>query len=191
MKNRAVFLDRDGTLVEERGHISSIKQVKFIRGAFAALRRLHRLGLKLVIVSNQSGIARGILTEAQVEMVNRYILEELKKRRIRIDDLRYCPHHPQRGTGRFTRRCSCRKPSDGMIQKARKRLNVDTHKSYVMGDKLTDIEMGRKVKSKTILVLTGFGREELARQKGRFGKPDKLAEDIADAVKWIARDFKK
>ena len=191
MKSSAVFLDRDGTLVEERGHISSIKQVKFIRGAFAALRKLRKLGFKLVIVSNQSGVARGILTEAQVRKVNQYILSELEKRGLRMDGLYYCPHHPKRGNGSFTRKCSCRKPSDGMIQKARKRLNVDTHKSYVMGDKLTDIEMGRKVKSKTILVLTGFGREELARQKGRFGKPDKLAEDIADAVKWIARDFKK
>jgi D,D-heptose 1,7-bisphosphate phosphatase len=191
MKNRAVFLDRDGTLIEERGHISSPKQVRFIRGAFTALRRLQMLGFKLVIVSNQSGVARGILTEAQVRKVNQYILSELEKRGLRMDGLYYCPHHPKRGNGSFTRKCSCRKPSDGMIQKGRKRLNIDTQKSYVMGDKLTDVELGRKVRSKTILLLTGFGREELARRKGSLGKPDKLARNILEGVKWIARDVKK
>lgn len=185
MKNKAVFLDRDGTLIRERGHIGTIQKVRFIRGAFAALKKLRQHGFKIVIVSNQSGIARGILSQSQVKKVNRYILETLSLHDIKIDALYYCPHHPEYGNGSFRKKCNCRKPAPGMAKTAQKKLNLSLRKCYVIGDKLTDVELAQKIKAKGILVLTGFGKEQWSKAENHTGQPDFLAKNILDAASWI------
>lgn len=190
MKNKAVFLDRDGTLIQERGHIGNIRQVRFIKGTFKALKQLSQKGYKLVIVSNQSGIARGILSQAQVEKVNRHIIESLSSHKIKIDALYYCPHHPKYGNGRYQKKCACRKPASGMAKTAQKKLKLSLRKCYVIGDKRTDIEMAQKIKSKGILVLTGFGREEWSTAGNHSGQPDFLARNILDAASWIVNNSK-
>ncbi|OGC89129.1 MAG: hypothetical protein A2142_02140 [candidate division Zixibacteria bacterium RBG_16_48_11] len=190
MKAKAVFLDRDGTLIQERGHISVLGQVKFIKGAYTALRKLQNLGFKLIIVSNQSGVARGILTETEVQKVNRYILSELEKRAIKINRIYYCPHHPEYGNQRYLRNCTCRKPGSGMVKQAQKRLNLSAKNSYVIGDKMTDIELAKNIKGKGILVLTGYGKRELSRLNSRRGRPDFVARNLLQAVKWIASNAK-
>ena len=190
MKNKAVFLDRDGTLIQERGHIGTILKVRFIRGAFAALKKLRRHGFKIVIVSNQSGIARGIISRSQVEKVNRYILETLSLHNIKIDALYYCPHHPKYGNGNYKKKCACRKPAAGMAKTAQKKLNLSLRKCYVIGDKLTDVELAQKINAKGILVLTGFGREQWSSSEYHSGQPDFLAKNILDAASWIVNKNK-
>jgi D-glycero-D-manno-heptose 1,7-bisphosphate phosphatase len=190
MKNKAVFLDRDGTLIQERGHIGTIRQVRFIKGTFKALKQLSQKGYKLVIVSNQSGVARGILSQSQVKKVNRYILETLSLHDIKIDALYYCPHHPRYGNGSYKKKCTCRKPAAGMAKTAQKKLNLSLRKCYVIGDKLTDIEMAQKIKAKGILVLTGFGKEQWSEADNHSGRPDFLAKNILDAVNWIVSHSK-
>jgi len=190
MKNKAVFLDRDGTLIQERGHIGTIRQVRFIPGAFAALKKLRQSGFKIVIVSNQSGVARGIISQSQVEKVNRHILNVLNLHNIKIDALYYCPHHPQYGNGSYKKKCACRKPAAGMATTAQKKLNLSLRKCYVIGDKLTDVEMAQKIKAKGILVLTGFGREQWSKAENHPGQPDFLAKNILDAASWIVSNSK-
>ncbi len=184
-KNRAVFLDRDGTIIQEVGHIGRISQVKFIRGAFTALRGLRELGFKLIVVSNQSGVARGIITLHQVQNVNEYITSKLRQKKLFFDDLRYCPHHPSDGNGKFRRKCSCRKPATGMIKMAQKKHNLSGKGNYVIGDKLTDVQLAKNIGAKGILVLTGFGRDQLAKSANKSIKPDYIAKNILDAARWI------
>ena len=187
VKHRAVFLDRDGTLIQELGHIGHIKQVKFIKGVFTALRQLRGHGFKLVIISNQSGVARGIITRPQVEKINRYVLKNLFQRDISIDGIYYCPHHPKQGHNIYRRKCSCRKPAVGMVRNAQRKLNLSTRKNYVVGDKLTDVELAKKIRAKGILVLTGFGNEQLSRSDNGTTKPDYVARNILQAARWIIR----
>ena len=190
MGNKAVLLDRDGTLIQERGHIGTIRQVRFIRGAFTALKKLCRHGFKIVIVSNQSGVARDIISQLQVEKVNRYILETLNLHDIKIDALYYCPHHPRYGNGSFKKKCNCRKPAAGMAKTAQKKLNLSLRKCYVIGDKLSDIELAQKINAKGILVLTGFGREQWSGAENNCARPVFVAKNILDATKWIVSDCK-
>lgn len=190
MRNKAVFLDRDGTLIQERGHIGTVRQVRFIKGTFKALKQLSQKGYKLIIVSNQSGIARGIISQAQVEKVNRHILKTLDLHDIKIDALYYCPHHPEYGNGRYKKKCACRKPAAGMANSAQKKLNLSLRKCYVIGDKFTDVEMAQKIKAKGILVLTGFGSEQWSGAKSHSARPDFLAENILHAVNWIVDNNK-
>ena len=185
MKNKAVFLDRDGTLIRERGHIGTIQKVRFIRGAFTALKKLRQSGFKIVIVSNQSGIARGIISQSQVEKVNRHILNVLNLHDIKIDALYYCPHHPKYGNGNYKKKCACRKPAAGMAKTAQKKLNLSLRKCYVIGDKLTDVELAQKINAKGILVLTGFGKEQLSGSDNQSAQPHFVARDILGASKWI------
>jgi len=181
--DKVIFLDRDGTLTEEKDFVSRIEEIKFISGAKEALKILQDLGYKLVIISNQSGIARGIMTEEQVKEVNRFILKELGNEGIKIEGIYYCPHHPEEN-------CNCRKPKTGLIKKVLKKNNLKLKDSWAIGDKLSDVLLGKNIKGKSILVLTGYGQGE--RQKIELNskdtfwqKPDYIAKDILDAALFI------
>jgi len=181
--DKAIFLDQDGTLIEDKGFISKIEEIKFIPGAKEGLKILQGSGYKLVIISNQSGIARGIMTKEEVEKVNNFILEKLENEGIKIEGIYFCPHHPEDD-------CSCRKPKTGLIEKALLRNNLRLKSSWVIGDKLSDVLLGRNIKGKSILVLTGYGRSE--KQKLEINsevyfwqKPDFVAKDILDAALYI------
>lgn len=188
-KNRAVFLDRDGTLIAERGHLSRVGQVHFLRGTVPALRNLRQLGFKVYVVSNQSGVARGLIKESEVVKINRFIRDRLAEHKLRFDGIFYCPHHPTAGDSAYTRKCICRKPSPGMIRKAARRTLLMLSKSYVVGDKLTDVQLAKNVHAKGILVLTGFGRKENAKRDRNSPVPDYVARNLAAAADWIAKDL--
>jgi D-glycero-D-manno-heptose 1,7-bisphosphate phosphatase len=148
MKNRAVFLDRDGTINEDFGFVHEVERFKFIPGSIEGLQLISRKGYKVIVVTNQSGIGRGYYTEEDFRRVKEYMLEELAKHYITIDHIYYCPHNPKD-------KCECRKPKVKFIKEAEKRFNLDLQKCYVVGDKTADIKMGENAGCKTILVRTG------------------------------------
>jgi D-glycero-D-manno-heptose 1,7-bisphosphate phosphatase len=153
----AVFLDRDGVLIENSAsYIKSWSEVTFLPGVFDAMRRLSASPHAVVVVTNQSVVGRGILSLAGVLEVNERIVAELKARGGRIDACYLCPHHPDAG-------CPCRKPAPGMLLRAGKELGLDLHASYLVGDAISDVEAARAVGARGILVLTGRGGEQVLR----------------------------
>lgn len=166
MSRRAVFLDRDGTLIEERHYLSRPDQLRLLPGAAAALRRLSDLGLALVLVTNQSGVARGIFTEAELAAVHAGLVDLLAAEGAALDGLYYCPHHPEDGVGELTRNCDCRKPGTAMVEAACADLDLEPEGSWMIGDKAADIELARAAGLKGILVRSGHGRASEAAGAG-------------------------
>lgn len=159
-KKPAVFLDRDGTINEEKDYLHKIADFKFIPRAHEAIKRLKDAGYLIIVVSNQSGIARGYFDEAAVDRLHDHIQQELKRYGTAIDAFYYCPHHPEKGIGNYKVVCDCRKGGAGMLLQAADEHNIDLEKSYMVGDKLADIEAGAKAGCQSILVLTGYGDSE-------------------------------
>jgi UDP-N-acetylmuramoyl-tripeptide--D-alanyl-D-alanine ligase len=170
-KNSAIFLDRDGVINEEVSYLTDAKDFEFIEGSIKALKILKQKGFLLIVITNQAGIARGFFTEETLTAIHHKMIEILKKNNIQLDDIYYCPHHPE-----FTGLCDCRKPNPGMILMAQKKYNIDLANSYMVGDTFNDIKTGFAAKCKTVLVLTGYGREELK----KFGslKSDFIYENL-------------
>ena len=185
-KSKAVFIDRDGTLNKEVGYPSSFKQIYIYKKSLKALRMLKDAGYRTIVVSNQAGIAYGYFTEKFVRATHRYIARQLKKKKLKIDAYYYCPHHARKAKiPRYLKDCACRKPKLGMVKKAEKRFNIDLKKSYVVGDKLTDVKLGKNGKMKSILVLTGFGKGERRLIKKERAKPDYIVKNLLEAAKVI------
>jgi len=182
-KNTAVFMDRDGTINEEVGYLSRIEELKLIPGAAEAIRLVNHEGMKTVVVTNQSGVARGFFTEEIVRIIHSSLDEMLRREGAFIDRFYYCPHHPTEGNEPYRRACDCRKPAPGMILQAARELDIDLTASYVVGDMLKDLDAGRSVGAKGILVRTGYGNNIVITDK-----PVYIAEDLLDAVKWIMND---
>jgi D-glycero-D-manno-heptose 1,7-bisphosphate phosphatase len=181
---KAVFLDRDGTLVRERGYLSDPDRVELEAGAAEAVRRLNRQGFAVVVVSNQSGVARGLFTEEDVAAVHRKIEALLAARGARLEGVYYCPHHPEGAVQAYRRECTCRKPAAGMLLRAVEELGVALAGSYMIGDKLTDMETARRAGLCGILVRTGYGEEAWSQALGQPGSEtaDRVAQDLAEAV---------
>lgn len=189
-KNKAVFLDRDGVVLKEVGYLSDLKKISFYKGNIEALKLLKKNGFKLIVVSNQSGVARGYFTESFVKKTHKTIQERLKKHKIKIDAFYYCPHHIRDvKVKKYFKDCSCRKPKPGMVLKAKKRFNIDLKKSYIIGDKLTDIKLGKNTGMKTFLLLTGYGRQE-KKLIDRNLKPDYISKNLLSAAKIIIKGEK-
>ena len=191
-KNRAVFLDRDGVINEEVGYLDSLDKLKVMPGAYEAVRMINASGMKAVVISNQSGVARGLLTEAFVQETNDSLQRDLLQRGAFIDNFYYCPHHPSEGVEPYRRICNCRKPAPGMLLQAARDLNIDLTMSYFVGDRFIDMETARNVGAKGILVRTGYG-DGLLRNDGPDratpeNTPEFIAADILEAVQWILKD---
>ncbi|MBP7032785.1 MAG: HAD family hydrolase [Syntrophobacterales bacterium] len=184
-KHAAVFLDRDGTMNEEVNYLSRMEQLRLYPQTVEAIRMVNAAGMKAVVVTNQSGIARGYFTEDFVRSVHDRINELLAPGGARIDGFYVCPHHPVYGEGIYKQDCECRKPKPGMLLRAAAELNVDLSRSYMIGDMLKDIETGKKLGVKGILVRTGYGSNIV-----RTDMPAYIAEDILEAVRWILEDRK-
>jgi histidinol-phosphate phosphatase family protein len=165
----AVFLDRDGTLIHDVGYPKDPESVRLLDGAAEALAALRRTGFRLVVVSNQSGIARGLVTPAEAAAVHERFVGELAREGAEVDDARYCPHGPEDG-------CSCRKPEVGLLISAANELGLDPDSSFAIGDKESDVEAGRRAGCRTIL---------LARDKTVDTRADYVAADWAEAVAFI------
>jgi len=155
----AVFLDRDGTINLEKGYLFRIEDFEFVPGAPEAIRLLNEAGFLVVVVTNQSGVARGYYGEAEVAALHRQIEDRLAGFGARVDAWFYCPHHPA-GTGDYAVSCSCRKPLPGMLLEAASRLDIDLSNSVMIGDKLADLEAAIAAGCRPILVRSGYGAEE-------------------------------
>jgi len=157
---KAIFLDRDGTINVEKDYIYKSEDLVFEEGTIEALKTFKNLGYILIVVSNQSGIARGYFTEEDLNIFNNNMNEILKKNGIEITEFYCCPHHPD-GIGEYKKVCECRKPNNKMIEDAIKKYNIDREKSYMIGDKTSDIGAGIKSNLKTVLVKTGYGLKDM------------------------------
>lgn len=187
-KEKVIFLDRDGTINEEVNYLYRPEDFVFVPGAPEALAMLKKAGFKLVVVTNQAGVARGYYTEKEVENLHRYINERLKEYGGEIDAFFYCPHHPEHGIGKYKVKCSCRKPETGMLQAAEKLFEVDKEHSYMIGDKLADTIAGHRFGIKSILVGTGYGKEikrQQTEQQKEVSEYDVYAETLMDASRYI------
>ena len=153
--NKAIFLDRDGTLNIDYGYVHGIDNFKFIDGAIDALRELKKMGYMLVLVTNQSGIARGYFSEEQFLQLTEWMDWSLAEQDVDLDGIYYCPHHPE-GKGEYKEDCDCRKPKSGMLLQAIKELKIDPTQSIMVGDKVEDLKAGIGAKVKmNVLVRTG------------------------------------
>ena len=181
--NRAVFLDRDGVITQEPPHyVHKLSQLELIPKSADAIRLLNENGFVVIVASNQSGIARGYYREEDAILFNQAMKENLAKEDSYIDAIYYCPHHPEAKIEKYRVDCNCRKPKPGMLTRAEKELNIDLNQSYVVGDKLSDIEAGKRAGCKTIMVRTGHGVEEL---KNNHIECNHVADDLYDAVEHI------
>ncbi len=185
MSSPAVFLDRDGTLNEEMGYINHLSRFRVFPQAAPALSRLNAAGLKVVVISNQSGVARGYFSVALMEEAHRQLARVLAAGQARLDGLYVCIHHPDEG-------CPCRKPKPELIQRAARELDLDLKRSYLIGDRYNDIATAANAGVRGILVLTGYGRGEyeFLREKVKV-QAVYVAQDLEDATAWILADMKK
>jgi len=155
----AVFLDRDGTVNVEKDYLYRVEDFEFIPGAPSAIRALKDAGFLVVVVTNQSGVGRGYYTLEDVDTLHRHIQQELKREGTSIDAFYICPHHPEKGIGKFRRECDCRKGNPGMLLQAAADLGIDLTRSFIVGDKVADVEAGKRAGCTPLLVLTGYGAE--------------------------------
>jgi len=187
MPNRGVFLDRDGTINEEVNYLSHPEQLRLITGAAEAIKSLNRAGFKVVVVTNQAGVARGYFTEPTVREIHEALEKKLGEQGARVDAIYYCPHHPAAGLGVYRQDCNCRKPKPGMLEKAAIELNIDLRESFVVGDKISDLEAGLAVGCRNILVHTGYGQESENEFSGAAWRPEFVADDLLEAARWILK----
>ena len=181
---KAIFLDRDGTINVEKDYIYKSEDLVFEEGTIEALKTFKNLGYILIVVSNQSGIARGYFTEADLNIFNNNMNEILKKNGVEITEFYCCPHHPD-GIGKYKKVCECRKPNNKMIEDAIKKYNIDREKSYMIGDKISDIGAGLKSNLKTVLVKTGYGLKDME----KIDKNDTLiCENLKDFSEILKRE---
>lgn len=157
---KAIFLDRDGTLNIEKDYLYQEKDLELESGTIEALQILRSLGYLLLVVTNQSGIARGYYTEEDLKQFHNAFQKRLLKFGQKIDKFYYCPHHPQKGIGKYKVDCSCRKPKTGMLETGMKEFQIDRENSYMVGDKFADVQAGLSAGLSSILVRTGYGKAE-------------------------------
>lgn len=166
----AIFLDRDGTMNVDHGYVHEIDNFQFIDGVIEAMRELKKMGFALVVVTNQSGIARGIFTEDTFMQLTEWMDWSLADREVDLDGIYYCPHHPEAVVEEYRQPCDCRKPQPGMLLSAQKELNIDMAASYMVGDKIDDMLAGSAA---------GVGIKVLVRS----GKP--VTEEGENAADWV------
>ncbi|HXL72130.1 MAG TPA: HAD family hydrolase [bacterium] len=185
-KRPAVFFDRDGTLIKDVGYLKHSAQVKLFSQTVWVLKILRKAGFYLFVVTNQSGVARGYFSEAEVKKVHQKIRLMLKAQGAKIDAFFYCPHHPQGKVKSLSKICNCRKPSPGMVKQALRRYPIDLKKSYAVGDKLDDVLLARNAKlAAGLLVRTGNGRKSERELKERKLKNSVVVSNLTQAAKWI------
>lgn len=162
-KRRAVFLDRDGTINIEKDYLVLPQDFEFHSGVATAIKHLRDAGFLVIVVTNQSGVARGMFEEEDVARLHDYVQAELAKYDTRIDAFYHCPHHPTHGIDQYRRQCDCRKGAPGMLIQAAADFNLELARSYMVGDKISDIEAGNRAGCLSILVKTGYGAHEMSK----------------------------
>lgn len=182
MPRPALFLDRDGVVIDDTQYVGRVDQIRWIPGSAEAVRRANDAGFAVVVVSNQSGVARGLFGEAEVEIIHRHIRDHfLAEAGATFDRFYYCPHHETEGGERYRIDCDCRKPKPGMLLRAARELDLDLNRSWLVGDRLSDMQAGIAAGCRTILVRTGYGKNvELPE-----GSPSIVCADLAGAIKIV------
>jgi D-glycero-D-manno-heptose 1,7-bisphosphate phosphatase len=180
----AVFLDRDGTIIEEVGYLNHVSRLRLLPSAPEAIRRLNAAQLPVIVVTNQSGVGRGYFPESLVSEVHALMAHQLAASGAHLDGIYYCPHSS-------TQECECRKPKPGMVQQAAREHSLDLSRSFVVGDRKGDIELANRAGGRGVLVRTGYGEGELAwHMAGWAVQPDFVAADLGEAVDWILKAAK-
>jgi len=187
MKNRAVFLDRDGNLNKDVGYPHSYQQIEIYPFSYTAVRKINQAGFLAIVITNQSGIGRGLIQESGLNKIHTRMTEAFAKKGGRIDAIYFCPHYEKSNDPKYKKTCSCRKPNPGMGLLAAEEFDIDLKKSYMVGDKVEDVLFGLELKSTSILVLTGFGKNSLVELRKRGLEPGYVASDVLDAVNWIRK----
>jgi len=186
MAHQAVFLDRDGTLNEEMGYVNHVERFVLLPRVGEAIRLLNEHGFKVVVITNQSGVARGYFPESLLHLVHQRMEALLENEGAHLDGIYYCPHHPDAGVPPYRQECHCRKPDTGLAETAARELDVDCSKSYVIGDRGAELEFAHRIGAQGILVLTGYGKGEWEYCRDQWKvKPDYVALDLYEAVHWI------
>ncbi len=176
MPREAVFLDRDGTLIEEVHYLADPEQVRLIPGAADAVRKLNDAGVLVIVVTNQAGVARGYFPESRVSAVHERLSRLLGECGAKVDAYYHCPHHPTEGRGEYRIECACRKPKPGMLLAAARDFDIELARSWMIGDKPCDAGAGAAAGCRTLLVRTGHGAK----------LPDAVA-DVGEAVSIVLR----
>jgi len=184
----AVFLDRDGTMIEDVGYLDALDRIAFYPWTIDAIRMLNRAALPVVVVTNQSGVAHGVFDEDFVVATHRALDAQLAAGGAHVDAYYYCPHHPAGRIAAYARACDCRKPARGMIDRAAADLGLDPARSFVVGDKWIDVQLGRAAGARGILVRTGLGAREERRPPENVAA-DAVVDNLAAAVGWVLREL--
>jgi len=183
--SRAIFIDRDGTLNEDIGYVSTPDELVLYPWAAEAVRLVNHSAFRAIVITNQSGIARGMYNEETLGAIHERMITELAREGARIDAVYYCPHHPEIGNAHYRVKCDCRKPRTGMLDAAAGEHDIDLTRSFVIGDKSSDITLAENAGAAAALVLTGYGRETLAHPERWPCRPSFVAENLLHAVKQI------
>ena len=187
--NKAVFLDRDGVITQEPPYYAHrIEQLELIPKSAEAIKLLNESGFKVIVVSNQAGVARGYYQEKDIDTYNSAMEKKLEEENAYIDAIYYCPHYPEAIIKKYRVDCDCRKPKPGMLKQAEKDLNINLKRSFLIGDKISDIEAGYRAGCKTILVLTGQGNGELKKISEMDIKPNYISKDLYMAIQIVNRN---
>jgi D-glycero-D-manno-heptose 1,7-bisphosphate phosphatase len=180
----AVFLDRDGVVIEDGHYVGSVDRVRLVPGSAGAIAALNRAGWAVVVVTNQAGVAKGYFTDESVPVVHAHVGGLLAEHGGRVDAFYHCPHHPDGEVAAYRLACDCRKPKPGMLRRAAAELNLDLGRSWMVGDRVSDLEAGAAVGARTVLVRTGYGADIDAAALDRAAlNLACVADDLADAVR--------
>jgi D-glycero-D-manno-heptose 1,7-bisphosphate phosphatase len=182
----AVFVDRDGTLIEKRAYLDRLDLLHVFPWTTDAIRLLNRAGFATVVITNQSGIGRGLIREPFLREVHEAIDARLVRGNARIDAYYFCPHHPQAVIPEYRQDCRCRKPGPGLIEQACREMNLDSRRSVMVGDRWLDVASGQAAGTRTVLVRTGDGLHE-AEHPPAGARADAILNNLMEAVGWILR----
>lgn len=175
-KKPAVFLDRDGVLTEEISYITSLEMLSIFTYTAECIKQIHKKGYYAIVITNQSGVARGLFTENTLQSMNAYLKEVT-----RVDAIYYCPHHPDGSIDKYKKICKCRKPETGLLERACMDFCIDMDKSYMVGDRAADILMGQRAGLKTVLLESGYGTSRLEEMVG----PDYILTDLRNVLELL------
>jgi D-glycero-D-manno-heptose 1,7-bisphosphate phosphatase len=184
-----VFLDRDGTVTEEVGYVNHPSRLNLLPAAAEGIAALNRAGVPVLLATNQAGVARGYFTEDLITVCLDRLRDLLAAEGAHLDAMYYCPHHPTAGEAPYRQACGCRKPKTGMLERGAAEFGLDLSRSYVVGDKISDVAFAHAAGCKGVMVLTGYGLGEMVYQRQDWTEePDFIAEDLASAARWILED---
>jgi D-glycero-D-manno-heptose 1,7-bisphosphate phosphatase len=185
----AVFIDRDGTLNEEVGYVNHITRFHLYPWSAAAIRLLKLAGFKTFVITNQAGVARGYFKEELIGQVHERMRAELASQGAELDGVYYCPHHPTAGEPPYRQICECRKPKPGLIQQAALQHGLDFERSFMIGDRYSDVVLAHNAKVRSIFVLSGYGMGEYEYQRQNWAiQPGWIARDLLEAARWILEE---